>query len=311
MTGTRLIGFAFGLLILSTTALGQNISPDEIEKKVADSYQALDTYKAEGTITSDIGSGGTQHKLETSFTVLMKKPNLYRITWTQAHKSTPGLEAQSGAVWSDGTQPYMYMSAMHAYSKMSSDDMALGAATGISGGAAFTVPSLFLPGFMGQPRPFSLLREPRVETAEKVGDEECHVLTGSSSISKKETYWISKSSHLIRKYARSLEAPEDGGPVIPELTDEMLEQTLTAMGQTVTPEAKENMKQILENLKTTLKTTKLQGTSTELHAKVSFPKLSKSDFKFALPEGTVLEDSLFGGMLKANKTASDRAKGAL
>ena len=113
MTGTRIIGLAIVLLMLSTLAFGVDVSPDEIQEKVAASYRALDTYKAEGTITSDMGSDGTQRKLETSFTILLKKPNLYLITWTQAHKSMPGLKAQSGAVWSDGTQPYLYMSAMH------------------------------------------------------------------------------------------------------------------------------------------------------------------------------------------------------
>ena len=70
----------------------------------------------------------------------------------------------------------------------------------------------------------------------------------------------------------------------------------------------EIQKKVVDSYKA-LDTYKAEGTITS--AKVSFPKLRKSDFKFALPEGTVLEDSLFGGMLKANKTASDRAKGAL
>jgi outer membrane lipoprotein-sorting protein len=298
---------AIALLMLSTLAFGVDISPDEIQKKVVDSYRALDTYKAEGTIISDMGSDGTQHKLETSFTILLKKPNLYLITWTQSHKFTPGLKAQSGAVWSDGTQPYLYMSAMHAYSKMTSDDMALGTATGISGGAAFTVPSLFLHGFMGQPRPFSRLKELEMEETGKVGKEECFVLSGSSSISKKETYWLSKSSYLIRHYSRSLETPE-GGMVVPELTDEALEQAIIAMGQKVTPETMKTIKEMMEKTSASLKTTKLTGSTTESHVKVSFPALSKSDFKFALPEGTVLKDSLFEGMLKASKTLADRTK---
>ncbi len=148
------------------------------------------------------------------------------------------------------------------------------------------------------------------EKVEKVGEEDCYVLGGPSSLSKKETYWISKTSHLIRKYSRSLEPPEEGR-AIPELTDKDLEQALAGMGQKVTPESKKNMREMLENSRVSLKTaTKMKGVSAELHAKVSSPELSKSDFKFSLPDGTVLKDSLFGDMLKANKTLADRAKDA-
>jgi len=305
MTGTRIMTLCIALWVLSTPVLGIDRSPDEIQKRVAAAYKALDTYKAEGTITMDMGLGGTQHKVVTSFTILMKKPNLYLITWSK-NMPRPGM-GQSGAVWSDGTQPYLYMSAMHGYSKVEGDQIALGSATGISGGAAFTVPSLFLPVYMGQPQPFSRLKDPVIEMSDQVGDEACYVLTGPSSTSKKETYWISKGSHLIRQYSRSLETPE-GGVVMPELTDEQLEQALTAMGQEVTQESKDNMKEMLEKSRAMLKTTKLTGSTTELHVKVSFPALSKSDFKFTLPEDAVLKDSLFEGMLKASETLADRTK---
>ena len=86
---------------------------------------------------------------ETSFSILLKKPNLYLISWTQKNMPMAGM-TQGGAVWSDGTQPYLYMGVMNAYSKMGSDEMALASATGISGGAANTIPSLFLLGVQGE-----------------------------------------------------------------------------------------------------------------------------------------------------------------
>ena len=46
----------------------------------------------------------------------------------------PGRE-QAGAVWNDGTQPYLYMGVANADAKMTGDIFALGAATGISSGA--------------------------------------------------------------------------------------------------------------------------------------------------------------------------------
>jgi hypothetical protein len=233
--------------------------------------------------------------METSFSILLKKPNQYLISWTQRNALMPGM-AQSGAVWSDGTQPYLYMGAMNAHSRMSSDELALASATGISGGAAFTIPSLFLSAFKEQPPPFSRLIDPKIEKSEKVGEEECYVIGGASPISKKEAIWISKTSYLIKKYYCSLE-PHEGGMTIPEMTDEQLEEALKGMGQKVTEESKQKMKEMMEKSKDVFKTGLLNGSSTELHADISTPDATAIDFQFTPPKDSVLKDSLFGNVL--------------
>ncbi|NOY42390.1 MAG: DUF2092 domain-containing protein [Planctomycetes bacterium] len=297
-TKSRLVALTIGVLILGTNACSESIAPDtiktspeEILKKVVDTYETLETYKSEGTIISDIDTGGTKVKTETEFSILLKKPNLYLISWTQKNMPMPGM-AQSGTVWSDGTQPYLYTGILNTYSKVTNDEMALASATGISGGAAFTIPTLFLSVFKEQPAPLSRLKNLKVEKTEVIEGEDCYVLTGSSEISAKETLWISKTSYLIRKYYRSLESPE-GGIVIPELSDEEIEEALEGMGQDVTEEGKRNLKEMMEKSRTMLVTEKLEGSSTELHANVSSPELDKSDLEFAVPEGAVLKDSLF------------------
>jgi len=290
MTRKKLFAFAI-LMMLGAHGCGDDIAPDAVLEKVETAYKSMETYKAQGTITSDIDTGETKMNIETSFSIILKKPNLYLISWTQ--ENMPGI-SRSGAVWSDGTQPYLYMGGMNAYSKMSSDEHALASATGISGGAAFTIPSLFLSVFKEQPAPFSRLKDPQIEMTEKVGGEDCYVISGSSAISKKETFWVSKTNYLIRKYDRSLEPPE-GGRQMPEMTDEQLEEAIKGMGQEVTEESKKNMTEMMERSRTMLKTMKMTGSSTELHANVSSPELNKNDFKFALPEGSVLKESLLGG----------------
>ena len=292
MNGTRIIAPAIIMLMLASPVFGNETSPEEILKKVAATYKTLKTYKAEGTINSDIDMGVRKIKQVTSFSILLKKPNLYLISWNQKG----GMMVQSGNVWSDGTQPYLHMGAMNAYSKMTSDEIALGGATGISGGAAFTIPSLFLPVFNDQLLPFSRLKHPQIEKTETISGEDCYVISGSSEISKKETFWISKKSHLIRKYNRSLEAPE-GGVSIPDMTDEELEEAIKGLGQEVTDETKKNMRQMMERTRKMMKTMNMKGSSTEVHSSVSSPELDDTDFKFSPPKGTVLKESLFGGIV--------------
>ena len=287
------------VLIVSTIVFSEEIEPTAIFKEVTAKYKSMQTYKAEGTIVSDIDSGGMKMNMETSFSIVLKKPNLYLVSWTQKNMPMPSM-AQSGAVWNAGDQPYLYMGITNAYAKMGSDELALGGATGISGGAAFTIPFLFLPVFKGQGPLFSRLIEPKLEKIENIEGEECYVISGTSAISKKETFWISKTKHLLVKNRRSLEPPE-GGIVIPAITDEQLEEAVKGMGLKVTEESKEKMKNMMKMSEDTMKLAKLKGTSTELHVKISTPELSKKDFEFTVPKGTILKESLFEGILRGDE----------
>ena len=287
------------LMMVGTICFADEIESRAIFKKVIAKYESLETYGAAGMIVSDIDNGSTKMKVETSFSMKLKKPNLYLISWHQKGLMGPG-STQSGAVWNAGPQPYLYMSAVGAYSKMSSDGAALASATGVSAGAAFTIPSLFLSvsAIKEQPAPFSRLVDVKLEKSEQVGGDDCYVISGSSAISKRETFWISKKSYVIRKYARSLEPPE-GGMKMPQVTDQQLEESIKAMGLEVTEERKESMRKMMKQLEETMRTASLRGISTELYVKIDTPKLMEGDFVFKLPDGTALKESLFDGMLNA------------
>lgn len=297
MIGTRLFAFAIAMM-LSTHTFADEANPSKIFEKVITTYKSMQTYKAQGRITSNIETG-MKMNTQTEFSMVLKKPNLYRITWTQKNMPMPGM-AQSGAVWSDGSKPYLYMGIMNTYSKMDNDEIALSSATGISGGAAFTIPSLFLSVFKNQPPSFSRLIDPKLERIEKVEDEECYVISASSSISKKEVFWISKKRNLILKYSRSLEPPE-GCAEMPEIDDKQLEEAIKAMGQEVNEETKRKMKEMMESAKATIKTSNLKGSSLEVHSKILMPELKKKDFLFKVPSGTILKKSLFGSFFGNEK----------
>ena len=54
MTVIRIVALTIVMLILSTNALGNNPSVGDILKKVAATYKTMETYKAEGSITTVI-----------------------------------------------------------------------------------------------------------------------------------------------------------------------------------------------------------------------------------------------------------------
>ena len=279
--------------------------PRKVLDDTAAAYKSLPTYKAEGTVTMDIEMKATKTNLETSFSIALEKPNRYLISWTQKNSKMPSM-VQSGAAWSDGTQPYLYLGTLHAYSKMSSDEIAIGGATGVSGGAAMTVPSLFLP-VLGKYAQFSRLKDPKLEKAERIGEEECYVVSAASAISTKETFWISKSKHFIIKYSRSLTPPE-GGWKMPEMSDKQLEEAVRGMGMKVTEENKKKVREQIAQSMKLVKAMKLSGTSTELYRNVSSPSLKKEDFAFMPPKDAVLKDSLFAGLLDRVPVSSSARK---
>jgi len=299
MTKTRIFLSAVAMLGLASEVLAGDITPAEIFQKTEAAYASLPTYQSDGTATTDMDNGGMKMQTETSFSILLKKPNLYRISWAQKNMPMPGM-SQSGTVWSDGTQPYLYMGVMNAYSKIIGDQMALSAATGISGGTAHTVPSLFLPSVKAQSSMFSKLINPQVEKTEKFGDDDCYVISGPSRTSKSETFWISKTTYLIRKFSRSLERPE-GGRQMPEITDEELAKSIKAMGLEVTDETKKSMREMMEKSRAMLNTTTLKGSMTEVQAHISSPALTEKDFHFSPPADAMLKDSLFAGIIGGGK----------
>ncbi len=186
-------------LVASNIVFGMETDPNQIFTKVLETYQALETYQGEGRVESEIDIGRGNMKLKTSFSLQLQKPNLYKIIWKQDISSE---FQQSGAVWNRSSQPFLYMKSLNAYSKLDNDLAALSTATGISGGVAFTIPSVFFPFLQKQQSPFAHLLDPTLEKIESVAGEDCFVISGSSKLSQQETYWISTKRYLIRQYSR-------------------------------------------------------------------------------------------------------------
>jgi hypothetical protein len=264
--------FSITMLILGTNAFCSDSSPSDILKKVADTYKTMKTYKVEGILTKNIEhkKGGSIRKAaEYSFSILLKKPNLYLITWTQTN--APSDKVRSYAVWSDGTQPYLYTSfPNHRYCKLASDEIAINYVEDMRSSFNINskVPSLFLQLFKEYDAPFFWLRDEKLEKDEKIGEEDCYVISGTSATSKRVTIWVSKTSYLVRKYY-------------------FLTDLLKILNQKA--EITSKLKKLFEE---DIKSRTTTDSYTEVHAEISSPELNKDDFKFVLPEGSVLRDEV-------------------
>jgi hypothetical protein len=123
---------------LSSDAVGDNLSPNEIFKKARENYASLTSYSDEGKIVTTMN--GTI--ITTAFTIRLARTNFYYIEWEQYSEPPDSAESpffQAG--WSAGAGNFLEMGNGPPNEK--SQDIALAKAAEISGGAAGTIPRTF------------------------------------------------------------------------------------------------------------------------------------------------------------------------
>ncbi len=136
-------------IMISAASLAYADEPtvQQILDRVAEKYKAMQTYQCEGTVVAQ-ETNGDKYPIEMSFTMKLKKGNLYEITWS---KKSPKYEhaVLSGAVWNTGAQPFFSwgVPARELCFKMPDNSTALWYAAAETGGvAAGTIPALFFSG---------------------------------------------------------------------------------------------------------------------------------------------------------------------
>jgi hypothetical protein len=257
----------------------------EIIAKLAAKYAGLSSFAATGRVIADIDtSGGANPAAEpnsrttawdlgkpgsvTLFSLRLGKPDLYRIEWSQAITAT---HTNKGAAWSSGNGDFLSLAGTKR-SIQGGMDMTLVAATGVSGGAASTLPLLFFHRTNQLQRLGNLAMLPD----EKIGDEVCYVVSGDLN-GQKFIYWITKDYWLKQKkmvLGGDLKVPE-----MTDVSDEDLKKSLSMMGQDATPEAVARMRDTMKSMQPML--SKIKGSITEKYETIQAnPPVTKQSFDY-------------------------------
>lgn len=190
--GTLLAGGAATVALSGGSGSGDALSAGEVFKKAQEKYASLTSYSDEGKTVATLNSTTITH----TFTIRLARPNLYRIEWKQNSESSfSTTKTKAQAVWSAGEGDFLEMGS--GAQKLGSQEMALSSATGISGGAAATIPGTFFKMNWGNQLGGSTLSEKR-QADEKVGDVDCYVFT-SELKGRTKTLWIGKLDSLIHQ----------------------------------------------------------------------------------------------------------------
>ncbi len=283
----------------------QSLTAAEIVQKVAEEYESLTSYSADGTAVSvmdmskvnpknlsgldQVPAGakrtkafqqamGKPVKTESEFSLKLGRPGLYRVAW----ESKGGPAAMKGAVWSAGEGDFLSL-ARTKYTKMESREVALASATGVSGGVAGTVPAVF---FQDQSSPLKFFKQAERGEDQTVDGEDCYVLNGNA-LGMKVILWVTKGAFLIKQKQTVF----GGKSTMPELSDAKMDEGLNKMGN-LTPEQKAQAKAAMKNMKPLL--SQMKGTMTETYRNIETNKpVQREDFNYELPPGARLSKSLF------------------
>jgi thiol-disulfide isomerase/thioredoxin len=288
------------LVIFTATAQDTAPDPKAIVEEALSTYKALDSLSVTGEAFAEMKMGTEVFKMGNAFTVLTARPNKFLVSW-EPKGAVPMMAG--GAVWNEGDEPFLYMGTGNMYTPMSDTMMALAAATGVSNGAAHTLPSLFFAGDSGfMPGVLGMLHDHQHNGEEELNGEMCHVITAASPVSSKHTLWISKERHILLKHQYTL-GGEDS-PALPELTEEDREEAVEGLGggekaEELVEESAETAKMMSGLLKD------MDALMGEVYIEIELnPELAEDAFAFALPEGAARQESFFDAIQAATDSVA-------
>ena len=267
---SKLVGAALFVFFLGvrTLSVGAETRPSvsDFLGQVQATYDKMQSYSSVGDITSDFSVPGTgRQESHYSFSIKLARPNLYRIEW---ELRAPNMTVK-GVAWSAGDGNFVSVPGQTSPLHPKDMSTALSMATGISGGAASTIPAIFFGMSNGK---LKLKDAAFAQDADIEGDA-CYVITKKTAPIG-VTLWISKKSKLLRQIRNDFSGPMK----MPEMTDEEVRKAVEAMGQKPTSEAIQRMKAQMATARSMM-SSGITGFTIEIHRQIVVnASLSKADF---------------------------------
>jgi outer membrane lipoprotein-sorting protein len=263
----------------SPMATAQAPDPTQLLREVQAKYLSLQSYSDVGevrsttTMSSSPGEAAKKHEMRSTFTIKLNRPQMYRIEWDD----NSGFS--KGSLLSDGESRSINIGDEPTHPQDTETAMAM--ATGVSGGAANTIPSVF---FDLEANGIKAAENPVLSGEEAIEGDDCYVVKMHRE-HLDQTFWISKASKLIRQ--ERMDMSGNFGPT-EELTDADAKKVLESMGRKATDEAIQQLRKQMAQMQEMMKTAGPQShSSIETHREIKTnDPMSAVDFR-EKPAGTV------------------------
>jgi outer membrane lipoprotein-sorting protein len=270
-TMSRPVSAALFVLFLSARTLSvaaeTRPSVSDFLAQVQATYDKMQSYSSVGDITSNfsVPSFGRE-EVHYTFSIKLARPRLYRIEWEERAPNV----IMSGAAWSAGDGYFITVPGQASPVQPKDISTALSMATGISGGAAATIPAIFF-GLSNDSLKAS--KDAAFTQNADIEGDPCYVITEKTRTIG-VTMWISRKSKLLRQIRDDFNGPMK----IPEMTDQDAKKVLQSMGKTPTAAAIKRIKAQMASARAMMGSG-MTGFSIEVHRQIVVnATLRKADF---------------------------------
>lgn len=196
----------FALAVGGLVAIVTGLPPAHADEPPPDGLQALDvldrtakvyagckSYRDTGVVTIVFVAATGDRTDERPFETTFVRPDRFRFEYTRNRRA----RGDRYIVWRKGEEVRTWWDVKPGVERPESLELALAAATGVSGGSAHTIPALLLPQEVGGGRLTDLKEARRAEDASLDGVE-CFRIEGTYG-GHPVTVWIDKKSFLVRR----------------------------------------------------------------------------------------------------------------
>lgn len=197
MTGSR--NLLLGVLLACLNALpaaGQQkaVKPQLILQRMIKVYASCSSYQDTGVVETIYSEVSARPVNLIPFKTYFSRPDLFRFEFQNTNRATG--DALSTVLWCARNGCHYYEEGEGVEDK-SSPGLAIASATGVSGGAAYTVPTILFQDRIG----FQLmeLTDLVLKGEERFEGTACYVLTGNHPFGPRYEIWIGKQDYLMRK----------------------------------------------------------------------------------------------------------------
>jgi len=173
------------------------LSPTTILQNMHKAYSGVISYQDSGVIEVVADFGKYKQPMTTNFSIWFEQPTSLRVDWVRMINPLGGKKYRS-VLWSNGKDTHYFSEISNEIEKNKSLMMGIAAATGVSFGAANTIPSMLLPRGYRLTAAFTMLTDLQLLGEAEFEGAQCYMISGiQSGLDYK--LWIGKADYLLRK----------------------------------------------------------------------------------------------------------------
>lgn len=170
-----------------------NLTAQAVLVRMAKAYADCKSYRDTGVVKTEFVSASGRMMEEKPFKTALVRPDRFRFEYTES----PAGRVLRYIVWRKGKDVQTWWDVRPGIEKLESLSLALAGATGVSSGAAHTIPALLLGNEVGGLKLSDLKAANRIEDA-KLEEVECFRVEGEHG-GAPTTLWIDKATFLVRR----------------------------------------------------------------------------------------------------------------